>query len=267
VAGAPGDTAVPLPLDGRHALVTGAGRGIGAAIAAALAARGARLTLLGRTRATLEATATQLPPQSVRHLAACDVVDEQQVSAAVAAARDVQGPIDILVNNAGQARSAPFLKTDLATWRATLDVNLTGVFLCTRACLPDMLASGRGRIVNIASVAGLTGHPYIAAYCASKHGVIGLTRALARELAPKDITVNAVCPGYTDTDMVRQAVANIRAKTGRTEAEAIAALTERNPQRRLVSPAEVAATVLWLCLPGAESVTGQSITLAGGEIM
>jgi 3-hydroxybutyrate dehydrogenase len=256
-----------LPLDGRHALVTGAGRGIGAAIAAALCQRGARLTLLGRTRATLEETAAQLPAKVATHLATCDVADEQQVAQAVESARRELGPVDILVNNAGQASSAPFLKTDAALWHATLAVNLTGVYLCTRACLPDMLASGHGRIVNIASVAGLTGHPYITAYCASKHGVIGLTRALARELAPQDITVNAVCPGYTDTDIVRAAVANIRAKTGRSEAEAIAAITERNPQHRLIAPSEVAATVLWLCLPGAESVTGQSITLAGGEIM
>jgi 3-hydroxybutyrate dehydrogenase len=256
-----------LPLDGRHALVTGAGRGIGAAVAAALCERGARLTLLGRTLATLEASAAQLPARGSTHLAACDVADEQQVTQAVAAARRQLGPIDILINNAGQASSAPFLKTDAALWHATLAVNLTGVFLCTRACLPDMVARGHGRIVNIASVAGLTGHPYITAYCASKHGVIGLTRALARELAPQDITVNAVCPGYTDTDMVRAAVDNIRAKTGRTEAEAIAAITERNPQHRLITPAEVAAAVLWLCLPGSQSVTGQSITLAGGEIM
>jgi NAD(P)-dependent dehydrogenase (short-subunit alcohol dehydrogenase family) len=256
-----------LPLAGRHAVVTGAGRGIGAAIAAALAAQGARLTLLGRTRAALAETAAQLAAQGATHIATCDVADEQQVAQAIEGARRDLGPIDILVNNAGQAASAPFLKTDTALWQSMLAVNLTGTFLCTRACLPDMIARGHGRIVNIASVAGLTGHPYISAYCASKHGVIGLTRALASELAPKDITVNAVCPGYTDTDMVRAAVANIRAKTGRSEAEAIAAVTERNPQRRLVSPAEIAATVLWLVLPGAESVTGQSITLAGGEIM
>jgi 3-hydroxybutyrate dehydrogenase len=256
-----------LPLQGRHALVTGAGRGIGAAIAAALAQRGAHLTLLGRTRATLEETAAQLPPHCQTHLATGDVADEQQLAQAVEGARRALGPIDILINNAGQAGSAPFLKTGPDLWHSMLAVNLTGVYLCTRACLPDMLTRGFGRIVNIASVAGLTGHPYITAYCASKHGVIGLTRALARELAPKDITVNAVCPGYTDTDMVRTSIANIRAKTGRSEAEAIAAITERNPQHRLVESSEVAAAVLWLCLPGAQSVTGQSITLAGGEIM
>jgi NAD(P)-dependent dehydrogenase (short-subunit alcohol dehydrogenase family) len=247
--------------------VTGAGRGIGAAIATALAGQGASLTLLGRTPATLQETAARLPADTGSCVAACDVGDEQQIAAALAIARRQLGPVDILVNNAGQAHSAPFLKTDLATWQSLLSVNLTGVFLCTRACLPDMLAREHGRVVNIASSAGLTGRPYISAYCASKHGVIGMTRALARELAPRDITVNAVCPSYTDTDIVRAAIANIRAKTGRSEAEAIEAITGGNPQHRLITPEEVAATVLWLCLPGTQSVTGQSITLAGGEIM
>jgi NAD(P)-dependent dehydrogenase (short-subunit alcohol dehydrogenase family) len=254
-------------LDGRHAVVTGASRGIGAAVSAGLAAQGARVTLLGRSVATLQAAARRLPPGTNTCLAACDVADEQQVAQAMATARRALGPIDILVNNAGQARSAPFLKTDLATWRALLDVNLTGTFLCTRACLPDMLERASGRIVNVASIAGLTGRPYISAYCASKHGVIGLTRALARELAPRDITVNAVCPGYTDTDLVREAVATIRAKTGRSQAEALAALTAENPQHRLISAAEIAHAVLWLCLPGTQSITGQCITLAGGELM
>ena len=254
-------------LDGRHALVTGAGRGIGAAIAAALAARGARLTLLGRSAASLQETAQRLPERAANCIASCDVSDEQQVAQAVATARAALGPIDILVNNAGRACSAPLLQTDLATWRSLLDVNLTGVFLCTRACLPDMLERGFGRIVNVASIAGLTGRPYISAYCASKHGVIGLTRALARELAPRDITVNAVCPGYTDTDIVRDAVAHIRTKTGRSEDEALAALAAGNPQRRLITPEEVANAVLWLCLPGTQSVTGQSIAVDGGEVM
>lgn len=254
-------------LAGRHAVVTGAGRGIGAAIALALAAQGARLTLLGRKAATLEETARQLPPGTATTTLTCDVADEQQVADAIARAREALGPVGILVNNAGQAYSAPLLKTDLATWRRLLDVNLTGAFLCTRACLPDMIAAGHGRIVNVASIAGLTGAPYITAYCASKHAVIGLTRALARELAPRDITVNAVCPGYTDTDIVRDALANIRTKTGRSEAEALAALTAANPQGRLIAPEEVAHAVLWLCLPGTQSVTGQSIALAGGEVL
>jgi 3-hydroxybutyrate dehydrogenase len=256
-----------LALRGRHAVVTGAARGIGAAIAAALSERGARVTLLGRTRESLERTAANFPTPTATYVAECDVTNEQQLQQVVGDARRHFGAIDILVNNAGRASSAPFMKTDPAVWHAILTVNLTGAYLCTRACLPDMLAGGFGRIVNIASTAGLAGYPYITAYCASKHGLIGLTRALARELAPKDITVNAVCPGYTDTDMARTAVANILSKTGRSEAEAIAALTERNPQHRLINPAEVATAVLWLCLPGTESVTGQSIALAGGEIM
>jgi len=254
-------------LSGRHAVITGAGRGIGAAIAGSLAALGARITLLGRTRSTLERTAAGLAAEVPAYIAECDVADEQQVQRAFDSARRTLGPVHILVNNAGQARSAPFTKTDAALWTSMLAVNLTGPYLCTRVSLPDMLAAGFGRIVNIASTAGLTGYPYVSAYCSSKHGLIGLTRALALELAERNITVNAVCPGYTDTDMVRSAVENIREKTRRTEAEALTALTERNPQRRLITPAEVAHAVIWLCLPGTESVTGQSIALAGGEIM
>jgi NAD(P)-dependent dehydrogenase (short-subunit alcohol dehydrogenase family) len=171
-----------------------------------------------------------------------------------------------LVNNAGQAQSASLGKTSDALWHSTLAVNLTGTFFCMRECVPDMVKAGFGRIVNIASTAGLVGYPYVSAYCASKHGVIGLTRAVALETARHPITVNAVCPGYTDTDVVRNAIANICAKTGRSEAEALAELVSHNPQARLVTPQEVADTVLWLCLPGSHSVTGQSIAVAGGEV-
>jgi NAD(P)-dependent dehydrogenase (short-subunit alcohol dehydrogenase family) len=251
-------------LDGRHAVVTGGGRGIGAAIATTLAAAGVRVTLVGRNEAQLKAKAETLPVgQAVR----CDVTDEPAVAAAFAEATRAFGPVAILINNAGAAESAPLVRTSLELFRRMLDVNLIGTFLCSRAALPDMLEAGFGRIVNVASIAGLKGAAYVSAYCAAKHGVIGLTRALALETATKGITVNAVCPSYTDTDMVRDAIANITLKTGRSAAEAEAALVGRNPQARLIRPEEVAATVLWLCAPGAEAITGQAIAVAGGEVM
>lgn len=254
-------------LAGKHVVITGGGRGIGAAIAAALVAQGAQLTLMGRTRAQLEERAALLRAQTEVHCEAVDVADEASVAAAFAAAAQRLGPVAVLVNNAGQAASAPFLRTGPALWQQMLDVNLTGTYLATRAALPDMLATGWGRIVNVASTAGQKGLQYVSAYCAAKHGVIGLTRSLALELAHKHITVNAVCPGYTDTDIVRDAVANIREKTGRSEAEAIAELAKHNPQGRLVRPEEVANAVLWLCLPGSEAITGQAISVSGGEVM
>jgi 3-hydroxybutyrate dehydrogenase len=195
-----------------------------------------------------------------------DVTEATSVTEAFATARRQFGPVHVLVNNAGQAASAKFTDTDQALWHRIIGVNLTGTYLCTREAVPDMLQAGFGRIINIASIAGLRGAPYISAYATSKHAVIGLTRSLALEYAPRNITVNAVCPGYTDTDIVRQAVATIRAKTGRSESEALAALTATNPQRRLIAPAEVSNAVLWLCRPGTESVTGQSIVIAGGEV-
>lgn len=247
-------------------MVTGAGRGIGAAIVRTLAGAGADVTLLGRSRADLEAVAAGLA--SVRRSCqVADVSNPESVRAAVAAARTAIGPVALLINNAGQASSAPLGATSDALWQSMLAVNLTGTFLCMRECLPDMLKAKFGRIVNIASTAGMVGYPYVSAYCASKHGVIGLTRAAALETARRNVTVNAVCPGYTDTDLVRTAVANISAKTGRGEAEALAELVSHNPQGRLVTPEEVADTVRWLCLPESASITGQSIAVAGGEVM
>jgi len=260
-----------MALQGRHALVTGGGRGIGAAIARRLLAEGASVTLVGRDCTVLDAAMQALEPLAVDGAAlgaaAADITDADEVAGAFAQATSERGPITVLINNAGQAHSAPFAKTDLALWLRMLDVNLTGTFLCTQAALPAMLEQGWGRIVNVASTAGLIGYGYVSAYCAAKHGVIGLTRALALELAPKGITVNAVCPGYTETDIVRDAVANIVGKTGRTEEQARAELAARNPQRRLVQPDEVADAVAWLCRPSASAITGQAVPVAGGEVM
>jgi NAD(P)-dependent dehydrogenase (short-subunit alcohol dehydrogenase family) len=189
------------------------------------------------------------------------------VAQAFALAAERFGRIDILVNNAGQALSAPFAKTDEAMWQQMLEVNLTGTYHCTQLALPPMIENGWGRIVNVASTAGLTGYSYVSAYCAAKHGVIGLTRALALEVASKGVTVNAVCPGYTETDIVRDAIANIVAKTGRDEQQARAELAAHNPQKRLVQPDEVADAVAWLCLPGSSAMNGQALAVAGGEVM
>jgi NAD(P)-dependent dehydrogenase (short-subunit alcohol dehydrogenase family) len=196
----------------------------------------------------------------------CDVTEEDSVAAAFAEAAEAFGPVALLVNNAGAAESAPLLRTSLELFRRLLDVNLIGTFLCSRAALPGMLEAGFGRIINVASVAGLKGAAYVSAYCAAKHGVIGLTRALALETATRGITVNAVCPSYTDTEMAQRAIANIVAKTGRSAADAETALVGKNPQGRLVRPEEVAATVAWLCAPGTEAITGQAIAVAGGEV-
>jgi 3-hydroxybutyrate dehydrogenase len=250
-------------LEGKHALVTGGGRGIGAAVARALLGAGARVTIAGRNLATLEATAQELTALGDINCAALDITDAADVQAVFARI----GRIDILVNNAGQASSASFGKTDEALWQRMLDVNLSGTFRCTHAALPGMLDAGWGRIVSVASTAGLAGYRYVAAYCAAKHGVIGMTRALALEVATRGVTVNAVCPGFTDTDIVREAVANIVAKTGRSEAQARAELAAGNPQQRLVECDEVANAVLWLCMPQSASMNGQALAVAGGEVM
>ena len=249
----------------RHALVTGGGQGIGAAIAQALAARGMNVTVLGRRLDVVQALAGTQP--DTLHAVSADVTDPDQVAQAVAAAEARFGPVDVLVNNAGQAQSAPFLKMDLALWQQMIAVNLTGTLVCTQAVLPGMVERGWGRVVNIASTAGQVGYAYVSAYCAAKHGVIGLTRSLALEMATKGVTVNAVCPGYTDTDIVRDSIDRIVAKTGRSPAEARAAFVQTNPQGRLVQPGEVADAVAWLCGDSASAITGQSISVAGGEVM
>jgi 3-hydroxybutyrate dehydrogenase len=253
-----------ISLGGRHALVTGASRGIGAAVATALRAAGARVSLLGRDVAALREVAQRLGPETLPLTA--DVTDEASLQGAFSTARERFGAVHILVNNAGQAASAKFTDTDPALWQNILAVNVTGTYLCSRQAVPDMLAQGFGRIVNIASTAGVRGAAYLTAYVTSKHAVVGFTRALALEYAARNITVNAVCPGYVDTAMARNAISNIQKKTGRSESEALASLIATNPQRRLIEPQEVAHTVLWLCRPGAESINGQNIILSGGEV-
>jgi 3-hydroxybutyrate dehydrogenase len=245
-----------------HALVTGGGRGIGREIAAALSRSGATVTVLGRNRVALD----EVVAEGLAHFAVvADVADQAAVSAAIADAAARQ-PIDILVANAGAAESAPFTKSDAVLFRRMMDVNFFGVVHATQAVLPAMKVRGQGRIVAVASTAGLKGYAYVSAYVAAKHAVVGLVRSLALELATTGITVNTVCPGFTGTDLLEGSINTIMRKTGRSREQALAELAKHNPQGRLVTPAEVADTVLWLCGDGASAITGQAIAVAGGEI-
>jgi 3-hydroxybutyrate dehydrogenase len=245
-----------------HALVTGGGRGIGRAVASALVQAGATVTVLGRNRATLD----EAVAAGAAHFAVvADVADPAAVGAAVADASARQ-PIDILIANAGAAESAPFAKSDAALFRRMMDVNFMGVVHTIQAVLPAMKDRPHGRIVAIVSTAGLKGYAYVSAYSAAKHAVVGLVRSLALELASTRVTVNAVCPGFTDTDLLAGSIDNIMKKTGRSHEQAVAELSRHNPQGRLVTPAEVADTVLWLCGEGAGAITGQAIAVAGGEV-
>jgi NAD(P)-dependent dehydrogenase (short-subunit alcohol dehydrogenase family) len=247
---------------GRHALVTGGGSGVGKAVALALAEAGVDVTICGRRVDALEEVAAI---SDRIHAVACDVTDEDAVAALYEKAEAARGPFDIIVANAGAAESAPAHRIALADWKKTLDVNLTGAFLTVRPALSGMAARKAGRIIFVASVAGLKGYAYVAPYVASKHGVIGLMRALAAETAKSGVTVNAVCPGYVETDMLDHAISTIVEKTGRSAEEARATLAASNPQNRFVQPDEVAATVLWLCGDKAGSITGQAISISGGE--
>ena len=254
------------PLRGRHAVVTGASGGIGAAVCLELARHGAVLTLLGTDATRLERARSALPG-SGHASARVDVRDHAAVASCLHQAAAERGDIGILVNNAGIARSAPLARTDPQLWQDMLAVNLTGTYNCTQAALEGMLRARWGRVVNVASTAALTGYAYVSAYCAAKHGVLGFTRALALEVAAKGVTVNAVCPGYTDTPLLDEALDTIVARTGRSREQARQELAAANPQGRLVTPQQVANAVAWLCLPGSDAVHGQAIAVAGGETL
>jgi 3-hydroxybutyrate dehydrogenase len=245
-----------------HALVTGGGRGIGRAVAAALTEAGATVTILGRNRATLEEA---IAAGAAQFAEVADVADQTSIRSALAVAAARQ-PIDILIANAGAAESAPFGRSDAALFQRMMDVNFMGVVHATQAVLPGMIEHRRGRIVAIASTAGLKGYAYVSAYSAAKHAVVGLVRSLALETAKSGVTVNAVCPGFTETDLLEGSIDNIIKKTGRSREQAISELSKHNPQGRLVTPQEVADAVLWLCGEGAAAVTGQAIAVAGGEV-
>jgi NAD(P)-dependent dehydrogenase (short-subunit alcohol dehydrogenase family) len=254
-------------LQGRHALVTGGGSGIGAAIARALHAAGAAVTIAGRQKARLDGVASSMKGSAA---VAADVTRGSDCEAMIAAAREAHGPVDILVASAGAAESAPFSRMDRGHWQRMLDVNLTGAFLSAQAALPDLLRDGANeglrRMIFVASTAALKGYPYVAAYTAAKHGVLGLTRALAAEYATSGMTVNAVCPGFTDTPLLDASVAAISSKTRRSADDARAHLAKDNAHHRLIAPAEVAQTVVFLCSPAAASINGQAIAIAGGQV-
>jgi len=250
-------------VSGRHALVTGGGRGIGRAVAKALSDAGARVTVLGRGREALEQA---VAAGDAAGFISADVTDPAAIAAGVAEAVAARGEFDILVANAGGVATAPFAKTSADQFQRMFDLNVLGIVHCTQAVLGGMISRKFGRIVAVASTAGLKGYPYVSAYCTTKHAVIGLVRSLAIETARTGVTVNAICPGYTDTDLVRESVAAVTKKTGKTDDEIIAQYVKDMPIARLIKPEEVAAAVLYLCSTDAGAVTGTAMTVAGGEI-
>jgi NAD(P)-dependent dehydrogenase (short-subunit alcohol dehydrogenase family) len=255
-------------LEDQHAVVTGGSRGIGAAVAAELVRRGARVTIMGRSAETLEEQAREMRGEKgvTVSVEECDVSNADSVANAFSRSVSTLGPIQILVNNAGTAKSRLFTQTTREVWDELIGVNLTGTFLCTQEVLPAMMEAKSGRIVNVASTAGLRGYKTMSAYCASKHGVIGLTRALAQETAKHGITVNAVCPSYTDTYLTGLAVKNIVNNLGKTAEEAMGMLTNVITRGTLITVEEVASAVSWLCSPDASGVTGIALPIAGGEV-
>jgi 3-hydroxybutyrate dehydrogenase len=252
-----------MSLKGRHALVTGGGRGIGRAIALALKEAGAAVTITGRSRETLSAAVAD---GAANGFLVADATDEQATADVCRWASEARGPIDIFVANAGAAETAPFLKSDAALFQRMLDVNLMGTVHGVRAVLPSMLERGQGRIIAVASTAGLKGYAYVSAYTAAKHALVGFTRALALETAGTGVTVNALCPGYTQTDMVDTSLDTITRKTGRSRKDVLATLLKDSPLQRLITPEEVASACLWLASDGASAVTGAAIPVAGGEV-
>ncbi|GAA6179323.1 SDR family NAD(P)-dependent oxidoreductase [Shimia sp. NS0008-38b] len=252
-----------MSVSGKHVLVTGGGTGVGAAIAEAMAHAGARVTVVGRREAPLRDVAST---HKFIDWKICDVTDAASVQAMVAEARALNGPVEVVVANAGAAESVPFAKMRPAQLRDMLDVNLAGVVNVWQAALGDMQTAGWGRLIAVASTAGLKGYPYVSGYCAAKHGVVGLTRAVAIEMADSGITANAICPGFVETPMLVRSVSNIMEKTGMTEERARGSLMRSNPQKRFVQVEEVAGAAMWLCEEAAQSVNGHAMSLSGGEV-